>query len=53
MAGIDYYSCDVCKGKAFYDADIYSRWEHVGEIKAICKKCSETHEIVVREKTVD
>ena len=50
MALIDYYTCDVCGNKTLYDADIAYRWELVGDMKIICRKCAETHEVMVREK---
>ncbi len=48
MAGADYYSCDVCGSKTFYDANLDWRdgtretgWEdwlpNVGAMKVICK----------------
>jgi len=51
MAGADYYRCDVCNGKALYDADMYERWEDV-DVKIICIKCKATHEVIVQEKAV-
>lgn len=66
MAACDYYLCDVCGSKCFYDSDL--AWERsanpseclvsnpgmklgcCGDIAAICRKCTETHEIVVRPK---
>jgi len=57
MAGADYYSCDVCHGKTFYDCALdYQRTESgeflpygAGQMKVICCICIGTHEIVVRE----
>ncbi len=63
MALADYYLCDVCERKAFYDANITdprycATWdpEEAAEtdpigIKAICSDCNKTHEIIVRPKT--
>jgi len=58
MARADYYLCDVCGTKCFYDAPL--NWElgpdgsmhldDMGDMRAICKDCSETHEVVVRSK---
>jgi hypothetical protein len=66
MAGADYYRCDVCGCKCFYDACL--NWDDVseskpevrgqddvsldycGDIAAICVKCSETHKCQVVEK---
>ncbi|SLN74820.1 hypothetical protein ROJ8625_04107 [Roseivivax jejudonensis] len=60
MALNDYYQCDVCGGKAFYDANIYdSRYVATYDptegcdpiaIKALCPSCAKTHEVIVREK---
>lgn len=50
MAKCDYYLCDRCQEKCFYDADIPDRFEQVGDMRAICKGCSTTHSVVVREK---
>ena len=61
MALMDYYQCDVCGGKTFYDAhveyeypggsyegfDIPAR-KAVGSMKVICPECAESHEVVVR-----
>lgn len=49
MAGADYFLCSACRSKTFYDADIYKRWQSVGDIKVICQKCAETHELIVRK----
>ena len=50
MALVDYYQCDVCQEKAFYDANIpwdtFYAWR-LGQMKAICADCSKTHEIVI------
>lgn len=62
MALADYYLCDVCGGKCFYDANLnydydnrdpvthMPKLDYVGDMAAICNKCAETHEIIVREK---
>lgn len=50
MALSDYYLCDVCEGKALYDADIPDRWEQAGEVKIICKNCARTHRVMVMPK---
>lgn len=40
-----------CGGHScFYDADIPDRFEQAGDMRAICKRCSKTHSVVVREK---
>ena len=52
MAGCDYYHCDKCGCKCFYDADLDDRltssW--VGEFAAICDQCAKTWEIKIVEK---
>ena len=50
MALADYYLCDICERKAIYDADIHERWAEAGDVKIICKKCAETHAVVVLMK---
>ena len=52
MAKCDYYLCDCCNEKCFYDADIPDRFEQAGKIKAICKQCAETHTISIDGKAV-
>jgi len=57
MAMADYYLCDVCGNKAFYDANItdprYSAiWDEREEcdpigIAAICPECNKTHKAVI------
>ena len=67
MAGIDYYSCDMCKAKTFYDASLkYDRknfhpvthkiWPagNVGWITVICRDCATKYRVeVVREDSSD
>lgn len=58
MAYADYYHCDVCNAKAFYDANI--DWEHTNlvvsewgapeSLWALCKECAKTHEVVIKKK---
>ena len=61
MAVSDYYLCDVCGGKCFYDSNLNYDFEnrnergdpkldYVGDMAAICEKCAETHEIVINER---
>ena len=64
MAEADYWLCDVCDGKTFYDAGLdydgeYERsHDHrmlpagAGDMAVICIKCAETHEITWRPKPV-
>ena len=66
MAGGDYYSCDLCGSKTFYDANLsyYEFGEpnenpvtghpwpdgNVGEMAVLCKECIKTHEIIIKQK---
>ncbi len=58
MALIDYYRCDVCGGKTFYDADVnyacptithegqtYPSYPYVGDMKVVCPKCANHWEV--------
>jgi hypothetical protein len=36
MAGADYFHCDVCGCKAFYDANIDWEETFVGDIACLC-----------------
>ncbi len=62
MAASDYYSCDVCGGKAFYDANLGYDFDnekpcvsygcgmklgYVGDMAVICDNCAKTHEVKV------
>jgi hypothetical protein len=64
MAMADYWACDVCGAKAFYDAGL-AYWDKnlrridskqmpdgAGDMAAICSKCAQTHEVVWRKKIV-
>lgn len=50
MAYADYYHCDICDSKAFYDAQIDWDETRIGDMKVICKKCAESHDVVVMQK---
>lgn len=62
MAAADYYLCDVCGGKAFYDVNLNYDWDsfdeeterykldYVGDMKVICTECAKTNTIEIREK---
>lgn len=62
MAVADYWLCDRCGGKAFYDAGLdYSTPglrrpdrrllpQGCGDARVLCVPCSETHEVVVRPR---
>jgi transcription elongation factor Elf1 len=49
MAGADYFLCDLCGIKMFYDANV--DWEEyrgrIGRLVGICVDCSKTHRIAV------
>jgi hypothetical protein len=55
MALADYYLCDNCEGKTFYDAELNYQacadgsmvLPGVGSMKVLCEKCAENFEIVV------
>ena len=50
MALADYYLCDKCEQKTFYDATVDYGWG-VGGMAVLCKKCAGTHEVKIVEKT--
>ncbi len=61
MAFSDYYCCDVCGAKAFYDANLNydfdsapsveygcnRKLDYVGDMAVICDECSKTHKVEV------
>jgi hypothetical protein len=59
MALADYYLCDVCEGKAFYDTNLNydfdnrvsygcgHKLEYVGNMKVICDDCVKNYDIVL------
>lgn len=67
MARADYWLCDVCDGKSFYDANL--DWDHArekkserpddhrmipvgaGDMAAICVECAKTHRVIVERRT--
>ena len=59
MSGADYYSCDVCWCKTFYDADLNYEEDgdfnyvlpRVGEMKVICKECAKTKTVKIIDRT--
>ena len=63
MAMADYYLCDVCSQKAFYDANLRydfdtpvdygcsSKLDYVGDMAVICDDCAKTHQVVVLART--
>jgi len=48
MAGADYYSCDECSCKTFYDAEV--EYWNVGQMIVLCPGCSRKYEIVILER---
>lgn len=62
MAYADYYHCDHCDAKAFYDAELNydlsdvnpktggPKLDYVGDMKVLCDQCSEEYEVVVRRR---
>lgn len=55
MAMCDYRQCDICGGKAFYDANLNYDDEgnfpdYVGDWCVICDECAKTHKCVVMKK---
>ena len=50
VAYMDYYHCDRCHEKAFYDGDLDDRFRGI-EIAALCATCAQTHELVVQVRS--
>ena len=58
MAAADYWKCEVCTGKTFYDAnlDFYTNAEGkvfprgAVDLVALCSVCAETFEICIKTK---
>lgn len=50
MAYADYYLCDICDGKAFYDANVDWEISEGIDIKVLCPKCAEDYEVVIQQK---
>lgn len=52
MAGADYYSCDGCGRRTFYDAGIAESYpDRVGQMIVICPDCAKTMKVVLQKKT--
>ena len=62
MAVADYKSCDLCGGKAFYDANLHEdryvatwdpetakRHDPIG-LAVLCPACNKTHEAIIRPR---
>jgi len=50
MAMNDYLGCGKCGCKTIYDAEVVYEHANISDITALCKKCFNTHEIVIRDK---
>ena len=48
----EYYLCDVCDAKAFYDGGRNYELDNVGEMKVLCLSCAKTHQVIVVERGV-
>lgn len=56
MAMADYYLCNVCGYKAFYDSrlnhEVDEKGNHsldyVGQMAVICTQCADTHHVEIR-----
>lgn len=66
MALADYYLCDVCKAKTFYDANVNycdDRWmtdgrckmipNGAGDMAVLCMECAKTHKVIVTRSITD
>lgn len=63
MARSDYYLCDKCDGKAFYDANLNydfdrgtakdgsPKLDFVGDMAVLCDGCAEDYEVVIQPKS--
>ena len=49
MAGADYYSCDKCGRKTFYDAEV--NYDGLGSMAALCEDCDKTHAAIIVERS--
>lgn len=52
MALSDYYLCDVCQVKVFYDTDLIrdNRFTRVGDLLAICIDCAKEYRVAIINK---
>ena len=60
MAAADYYLCDVCHCKTFYDAhvdydsvDYDSSGNGVGDMKCICPACALEYRVAIVRRDTD
>ena len=63
MAAADYWLCDVCSRKTFYDADLHYDHTHpmrddgrmlpvgAGDMAAICTECAKNHVVLVMRRS--
>ena len=50
MAYADYYHCDVCDSKAFYDANVdWEVFEGI-DMRVLCEKCAKDYEVIIKKK---
>ncbi len=49
MAGADYYSCDKCGRKTYYDAEV--DYDGLGSMAALCEDCDKTHAAIIVERS--
>ena len=60
MAASDYWKCEVCGAKAFYDASIDWETTNIGKdadywvatdaLMALCEGCHKTHTLIVQKR---
>lgn len=60
MAGADYRSCDICRCKTYYDANLNWDFEaypehglRLGDWKVICIECAKTYKCVIVKRDAD
>ena len=49
MAGADYYSCDKCGRKTFYDAEV--NYGGLGSMVALCEDCANMYAPIIVERS--
>lgn len=59
MSGADYKHCDNCECKTFYDANLdydfkendkRTQLHNTGDHKALCSKCADSFELVIKPR---
>ncbi len=53
MALSDYYLCDLCGCKTFYDPEGAYEESFVGDMVVLCVDCAKTHEIKIEPKPTE